>query len=502
VGSDPYPAENILFAWADYNAGDLDYSDLSDLDWHFTTFPMLDRWNAADPEWGRFFHSTVVKDNNVYIIGTRVDIDTDAEFPEKGDSLMIYWNTNYAEGDSTAWNLTIVPGISDEVTDPILPGETSGYYESINPMYWDYVFSGHYNCALDEAGRIHFVSSQSLNATTEADGDVWFPTMSCMVDTYFDPATNQFTQVPLYPQNASSTETDDDGYALNPYPYCPWDMNVDGEIDTIYTDPDTNTPYIIPRAPAMPIYYWNIDLDGIIFNENYCHVTSNTDKGWLAAVWSDSYKAYQYNKYSNDDYADYASAPETMISISADNGKHWSDPIVLSSVETPELDGMVPEYIYPSEMIFDLGNNQGRLDLFFLDDNEYGSNIQGVGGETGGMLKYASMSIDFSQMPAVGNTDQTAPQAVRFGMTNSPNPFNPETKINFSLANAGQTELKVYNVRGELVKTLLKDRVDAGSHTLYWNGTSDNGSKVASGVYFCKIKQGKNSETHKMLLLK
>ncbi|MBN2288638.1 MAG: T9SS type A sorting domain-containing protein [Candidatus Glassbacteria bacterium] len=89
---------------------------------------------------------------------------------------------------------------------------------------------------------------------------------------------------------------------------------------------------------------------------------------------------------------------------------------------------------------------------------------------------------------------------------NSPNPFNPSTTISYSVRGSGvataQVSLKVYNLRGQLVRTLVDEVKPAGSYTVHWDGHSDNGSQVASGVYFYRMKTQDFVQTRKMVLLK
>lgn len=68
-----------------------------------------------------------------------------------------------------------------------------------------------------------------------------------------------------------------------------------------------------------------------------------------------------------------------------------------------------------------------------------------------------------------------------------PNPFNPSTQIRFSLAEAGEVTVKVYNLRGAQVSELLVGPRDAGLHTVDWTGADDHGQSVASGVYVVEL---------------
>jgi hypothetical protein len=85
---------------------------------------------------------------------------------------------------------------------------------------------------------------------------------------------------------------------------------------------------------------------------------------------------------------------------------------------------------------------------------------------------------------------------------NRPNPFNPTTVISYELADAGDVELRVYNVRGALVKVLESAYRPAGRHDITWDATNDRGERVASGVYFYQLQTAAFSRTRKMVFLR
>ncbi|MEN8192625.1 MAG: T9SS type A sorting domain-containing protein, partial [Bacteroidota bacterium] len=80
---------------------------------------------------------------------------------------------------------------------------------------------------------------------------------------------------------------------------------------------------------------------------------------------------------------------------------------------------------------------------------------------------------------------------------NYPNPFNPSTEIKFSIPNSGATTLKVFNMLGQEVATLLDAELSAGSYKYNFDA-----STLSSGIYFYTLEAGKYSETKKMVLLK
>jgi flagellar hook assembly protein FlgD len=85
---------------------------------------------------------------------------------------------------------------------------------------------------------------------------------------------------------------------------------------------------------------------------------------------------------------------------------------------------------------------------------------------------------------------------------NFPNPFNPQTTIAFSVKERGMVYLKIYNVAGQLVRTLANEQFAAGAHKKVWDGRDDAGQAVSSGVYFYKLVAGSFTDTKKMVLLK
>ncbi|NQV18638.1 MAG: T9SS type A sorting domain-containing protein, partial [Armatimonadetes bacterium] len=85
---------------------------------------------------------------------------------------------------------------------------------------------------------------------------------------------------------------------------------------------------------------------------------------------------------------------------------------------------------------------------------------------------------------------------------NYPNPFNPETSIKFALNEAGQVRIDVFNLKGQHVRTVVNEHLEASYHSVVWDGKDTNGVNVSSGVYFYKMDAGKYTSTKKMILMK
>ena len=92
-------------------------------------------------------------------------------------------------------------------------------------------------------------------------------------------------------------------------------------------------------------------------------------------------------------------------------------------------------------------------------------------------------------------------------LQNYPNPFNPETWIPFQLNQDAEVSVSIYNVSGGLVRTFPIGFRSAGIYlsqdkAIYWNGRTDNGETVSSGVYFYQLNAGDYSSTSRMVILK
>jgi hypothetical protein len=107
---------------------------------------------------------------------------------------------------------------------------------------------------------------------------------------------------------------------------------------------------------------------------------------------------------------------------------------------------------------------------------------------------------DCSILSAAGDT----PLQARFELShNHPNPFNPTTRIPFSLAKASPISLRIFDLSGRLVWKLAgQDQWAAGQHAITWNGRDDAGRELPSGVYFYRLDADGNSATEKMTLIR
>jgi hypothetical protein len=106
---------------------------------------------------------------------------------------------------------------------------------------------------------------------------------------------------------------------------------------------------------------------------------------------------------------------------------------------------------------------------------------------------------DDQELRGTGIQDETEGTAL---LGNYPNPFNPSTSIRYSLADGSHVSLKVFNLLGQEVATLVDEYQAAGNHAATWNGSSGSGATVASGLYLYRLTAGSTLLTGRMLLSK
>jgi hypothetical protein len=468
VGHDPSgnPSENVMIAYADFDENDL--AAQSELSWSYNQIDELNNWNQGIPEWIRPSLSLTVSDTD----GTLCFMGYDSN-----DRLIAFVNTNYGEG---AWDFYHTDPLSQNVVAN--PQNLDGSYvftlEPGENLFFGPIYAHHMNTTMSN-GKAHQIATMGLQVDNE-DGS-YYPWLIFPKAYSFDLTTHEFDFVDL--DVAGDFPADGE-------PMLPWDLNNDGTVDE-YDDEGNVLMY-----NGWPIYFHDNDT---AFHENGFRVARNEANGWLLGLYQDGLK----NKYAQEgdpNWADWAEVPEIAIVVSGDNGATWSEVAYMNSIDTPEFGGMIPEYVYPAEEIVDLGNGHGLVNLFFLDDNSFGSSIHGFGDTNGGTLMYASIDIDFS--PFVGANNNTTTPVTASLMQNYPNPFNPTTEIAYELKADQPVNLQIFNAKGQLVKTLVDEVQTAGTKTVTWNGTDDNGNSVTSGVYFYKMKSSTFESARKMILMK
>jgi len=100
------------------------------------------------------------------------------------------------------------------------------------------------------------------------------------------------------------------------------------------------------------------------------------------------------------------------------------------------------------------------------------------------------------------DVEETPPRYRTMLRQNFPNPFNPSTTIEYSLAEPVRVEIEIFDVGGRSIRTLVDAVKPPGLHRAVWDGKNDSGGRVSSGIFFCRFRAGSFSSVKKMVLLK
>jgi len=249
----------------------------------------------------------------------------------------------------------------------------------------------------------------------------------------------------------------------------------------------------------------NSNVEDVEINITLCEETINPD--------STGY--YEISLYQGDysltgeleDYYPFNTIIDLEDSLRVDFDLHYFEPpanltyvIVLPHVvlnwDEPQTALSIDEYnIYRDGEYLNSTN-----ELFYMDGNvPFGTHEYYV---TAKYDEYESgpSNIIFVEMT---ETDISLVPLVTELKGNYPNPFNPETVIEFSIKNEGNVKLEIYNTKGQHVRTLVNEYLEPNFYSIIWDGTDENNHSASSGIYFYKLKvDGQTKASRKCLLLK
>jgi len=203
-----------------------------------------------------------------------------------------------------------------------------------------------------------------------------------------------------------------------------------------------------------------------------------------------------------------------MLDSFGDGGHQITNGIVTymsGSDEIGQVEGIVsdadsnpiPEAVISVSNIATMTDDQGQFSFDILS-GDYTFTCEAEGYEVATINEVVITNeltyLDFQLVSITGTNN--LPILITELHSNYPNPFNPETNIVYSVKEAGKVTLEVYNVKGQLVRTLVNDVQETGNYTATWNGTDNSNKSVSSGVYFYKMNSGSYTSTKKMILLK
>ena len=126
-----------------------------------------------------------------------------------------------------------------------------------------------------------------------------------------------------------------------------------------------------------------------------------------------------------------------------------------------------------------------------------------IGTYRGGLAVYREGGVILPNIPTGVEETRSTEVPSTFSLSqNHPNPFNPETTLQYNLAETGTVRLSIYALTGQYIRTLVNEERPAGSHSVVWDGTDDTGRYAATGVYVCRMEAGDYRAVRKLVLVR
>lgn len=479
------PCSNAYIRFADFNAHDIEFGEM--LTWNTAHFsvPELDNWNHDD-QWRRPAYAlTCDNAGNIYLCGYHSATQADGVTPIIEPDLNVFRCDNYGEG--TWSSLIMAESYMYAWNPPSGPHDSTGYFKNSQgvpytdqQLVWQIMNSGHMNAAIDDNGKIHVPGLWGLS---NADNAYYAP-LQFIKEYIFDTSTLQFSFKEIYPQ-----QHPDDNYNLC---YQPWDTAAPwGVVDSWGFDTN-NHPY--PNMTnAWNFPYWDASAhdDAMMFHYNNLKMTDANGQGMMALVWQSSYKARLNHLYDAPIFEDYENTPEIFISVTADNGQNWSDPIVLNNVITLELNGIKPMWVYPADKIIytglENGRKVGKLGLMFYNDNTWGANVLSPPVHPaidGGQVMFTELRIVFPQgnqpvdpfgEPVILNNNMYIEAGVRIAGNNASagDVLAAYVEVNGIPQLRGKQTVRIQNQRPWCPLEVFSESEDENVYFKIWDASSD-----------------------------
>ena len=336
----------------------------------------------------------------------------------------------------------------------------------------------------------------------------------------------------LWPDNAILSRTN--GYILNiDSTYVNYEYQTYGQRTpyntalTLYQNNENWVPYFIQysQTPASA------------FGGNYSHLTAIYAQDWYAYKFKGQWYGYiqlgatgtlDYGKMYKV-YVDQTISNFTWSAFGQSQSFEKEATEYFKFEELPEYQAIVIESIPDSPIFDEIGVFKDGLCVGALKYNGYPINLQVYDNSSPDEFeyvlysasknngyqerKYTSALIDVSnrviengkyKFSIVGLDDGQESESVVcpvLSVNIYPNPMRSNTNIEIKASAKSAVEISIYNLKGQLVKTLNTTEISKGNTSFIWDGKTDDGRQVAQGIYFCRIKSSKNLLTKKLIVL-
>jgi hypothetical protein len=283
----------------------------------------------------------------------------------------------------------------------------------------------------------------------------------------------------------------------------------------LYMDTITDNPLIAEAIPEFTKYF---DYSGNMLISGYKPTQQFVPNSGYPAEFTDGEFVYDYLKIGSNHF----DSPARFYSAEPTSPARNFSSIMVDTLKTPaslehhllKIESITPnsdgETIYNFSSLYDDESGFGTMNgmsvsaayfdsqfnsvvlpfpLYYMDFEDSQTFIHNLFinyfGETG------IEDVDYTHVPKKVNLEQ-----------NYPNPFNPTTTISYSLPNTSEVAIKIYDVSGKLVKTLVNGEQQAGYHSVKWDGKDERDRDVSSGLYIYRLESEKFNETRRCVLLK
>ncbi len=264
---------------------------------------------------------------------------------------------------------------------------------------------------------------------------------------------------------------------------------------------DINQNYI-PYEIADVVMFTNYFLMGLeAFGEHVSEAVENSDANRDGHTLTISDLVYMIRVVVGDiEAAAKLTSAESRVKYWVDEGVVTvQDDFVLAATSLTIRGEVTPTLLVDG---FDLAyNTEEGLTRIVITPSLGSTDIDGFGGSFLGGITHKIVRIELAAYDGSTVIAESVPTDYRLSQ-NHPNPFNPVTTIGFSLPTRSRMLIRVYNVLGHHVVTLVDDIRSPGDHQVTWDGTDVSGKRVASGIYLYRLEAAGRIETRKMVLLK